>query len=112
MGAAIESQEAGRSKTALKYLEPLFAGEIRRTDEEHDYALNLLCNLYDDLGYSKKKSTILKRVTEDVKRSPLRSGAWQRLATMSMDAGDPKASWDYFKAAQRDDHGSTSIGML
>jgi len=112
MGAAIESQEAGRPKTALKFLQPLFAGEIRRTDEEHDYALNLLCNLYDDLGYSKKKSTILKRVTDEVKRSPLRSGAWQRLATMSMDAGDPKASWDYFKAAQRDDPGSTSIGML
>ncbi len=112
MGAAVESQEAGRPKTALKFLEPLFAGEIRRTDEDHDYALNLLCNLYDALGYSKKKSTLLKRVTEEVKRSPLRSGAWQRLATMSMDAGDPKTSWDYFKTAQRDDPGSTSIGIL
>ena len=112
IGAALEKQEAGRPKTALGFLEPLFERGFRRTDEQHDYALNLLCNLYDDLGYTNKKSTLLKRVTEEAERSPLRSGAWQRLAAISMDNGDLESSWNYFQAAQRDDPDSTSIGML
>lgn len=39
IGAALESQEAGQPKAALKFLEPLFADGFRHTDEEHDYAL-------------------------------------------------------------------------
>ena len=112
IGAAIEKQEAGRPKTALKFLEPLFAGGFRRTDTDHDYALNLLCNLYDELRYTNKKSTLLERVIKEAKRSPLRSGALQRLAAISMDDGDLESSWNYFQAAQRDDPDSTSIGML
>ena len=112
IGAAVEKQEAGRPKTALKFLEPLFAGSFRRTDADHDYALNLLCNLYDELGYSNKKSTLLRRVVDEAKRSPLRSGALQRLAAISMDDGDWTSSWNHFRAAQRDDPDSTSIGLL
>lgn len=111
-GLADECLAADHPKKGLQYLEPLFEGTIRRCDEEYDYALNLLCNLYDDLGYKNKKAALLARITEQVKRSPLRSGAWQRLAAMRMDAGQPQEAWRAFQAAQQDDPKSLSLGML
>ncbi len=112
MGLADECLAAGRPKKGLQFLEPLFDGKVRRCDEDHDYALNLLCNLYDDLGYKKKKTALLTRIMAEVKRSPLRSGAGQRLAAMRMDAGEPEQAWETFRAAQRDDPKSASLGIL
>ena len=59
-----------------------------------------------------KKSALLTRVTKEAKRSPLRSGAWQRLAAIRMDEGDSERAWDSFQAALRDDPGSLSLGQL
>lgn len=112
IAAANENQEAGRPKIALGFLEPVFEHGFRRTDEDHDYALNLLCNIYDNLGHTRKKKTLLARVTKEAKRSPLRSGAWQRLAAIRMDDGDSAGAWDSFQTAQRDDPGSLSLGQL
>ncbi len=112
IGLADECRTAGQPKKGLRFLEPLFDGEIRRCDQDHDYALNLLCNLYDDLGYNNKKTALLTRITVEAKRSPLRSGAWQRLAAMRMDAAEPEKAWETFRAAQRDDPKSPSLGIL
>jgi len=112
IGAAMESRQAGRSKAALEFLGPLFKGDFQHTDEDAEYALDLVCDLYDDLRYTSKKPKLLKRVVKEAKRSPLRAGALQRLAAISMDNGDLETSWDYFRAAQRDAPDSTSIGML
>ncbi len=112
IGAAIEAREAGRPKAALDFLEPLFKQKFARTGEDAEYALDLVCDLYDVLRYTSKKPQLLKRVAREAKRSPLRSGALQRLAAISMDSGDLKSAWSYFQAAQRDDPDSTSLSML
>jgi len=76
--------EQDKPKKGASLLEPLFAGPVRKPDETHDYAMNLLCDLYDDLGHYKKKAALLQRVIDTTRRSPLRSGAWQRTAAIHM----------------------------
>lgn len=112
LGLAIECAETGRPKKALRFLEPLFEGKPRGTDADHGYALDLLCSLYEELGFTKKKSDLLDRVTRDARRSPLRSSAWQRLAAISIDGGDSERAWECFRSAQRDDPNSPSLGVL
>ena len=99
-------------KKGASLLEPLFAGQVRKPDEAHDYALNLLCNFYDELGYHKKKAALLQRIITTVRRSPLRSGALQRIAAIKMDDGDTAGAWKAFQEAQRDDPGSAGVGIL
>ncbi len=112
IGVASECHEEGRLKIALNYLEPLFEGQIRRCDEDHEFALDLACNFYDELGHSKKKVELLLHVTRVTQRSPLRSGAWQRLAAISMDQGDVDGAWERFRSAQRDAPDAVSLGIL
>lgn len=100
-------------KKALALLEPLFGGDsFRGTDDRYDWLLNLLCNVYDRLGYVRKKDNLLLRIIAAAPRSPLRSGAWQRLAAMRMDAGNSRGAWEAFEQAQRDAPGAPALGML
>lgn len=96
----------------VRCLEPLFDGKIRGHNEDYDFALNLLCNLYDELGHKHKKSRLLYRMTRDMPRSPLRSGAWERLAAIHMDSGDTAEAWRCFTRAQKDFPDSFSLGVL
>ena len=112
IGVASECEEDGRPKTALSYLQPLFEGRILRCDETYGYALDNLCDLYDTLGYSKKKLHVLHHVTGAAQRSPLRSGAWERLAAISIDQGNIDVAWEQFRLAQRDAPDSMSLGLL
>ncbi len=109
---AEEAWNADQVKRAVKYLEPLFDAPIAKIDEIHDYALTCLCNYYDDLGQTKKKRSLINRIIDTVPRSPLRSGAWQRLATMRIDQGDVDGSWEAFQHAQRDDPNALGIAVL
>ncbi len=43
----------GQEERAVSLLESLFAGKIHKTNEAADYALNLLCNCYDELGLAR-----------------------------------------------------------
>jgi tetratricopeptide (TPR) repeat protein len=104
--------EHHQPKKGVSLLEPLFAGLIRKPDEAHDYALNLLCDFYDELGHHKKKAALLQQIIATVRRSPLRSGALQRIAAIKMDDGDAPGAWKAFQEAQRDDPGSAGIGVL
>jgi tetratricopeptide (TPR) repeat protein len=74
--------------------------------------MNLLCDLYDDLGHYKKKAALLQRVIDTTRRSPLRSGAWQRTAAIHMDSYDIAGAWKAFREALQDDPDSHSIGIL
>ena len=109
---AIEYLESGQPKKATALLVSLFEGNIRKTNDDAEYALTLLCNAFDDLGHTKKKITLLQKIIDSVSRSPLRSGAWQRLATIRMDKGDADGAWDAFQHAQRDDPKSPGLGLL
>jgi len=105
-------QEWQQPKKGASLLEPLFAGPVRKPDEAHDYAMNLLCDLYDDQGHYKKKAALLQRVINTTRRSPLRSGAWQRKAAIHMDSYDIPGAWEAFREALQDDPNSLSLGVL
>ncbi|MYK29142.1 MAG: hypothetical protein F4048_10820 [Gammaproteobacteria bacterium] len=110
--AAEESMELGDSRKAMGVLEPLFGDKLAGTGRHYDQALSLLCDLYDDAGWTGKKTGLLERVTTEAPRSELRSEAFQRMATIRMDRGDRDGAWDAFRRAQRDTPGDPSIGML
>jgi tetratricopeptide (TPR) repeat protein len=109
---ASDYMNSGQPKKAVTILSPLFEGKIRKTKDDAEFALTILCNAYDDLVYQKKKMDLLQTILDTVSKSPLRSGAWQRLATIRMDDGDVAGAWQAFKHAQRDDPQSLSLGLL
>jgi len=109
---ACDYLELDKPKKAVTLLEPLFEGTIRKTKDDAEYAMTLLCNAYDELGYHKKKTALLQTIIDSVARSPLRSGAWQRLATIRIDNGDADGAWAAFHKAQRDDPNSISLSLL
>lgn len=109
---ANDYQDNGHPRKAAVLIELLFEGDIDTPDEVHDFALNALCNYYDDLGFIHKKMKLLKRMINTLPRSPLRAGAWQRLSAIHMDEDDIPAAWKAFQIAQRDDPDSLGIGVL
>lgn len=109
---ANEALDERRAKFAIGLLEPLFMGRLAGVDELHDYAFNTLCNAYDDMDYRRKKLALLERIRSEAPRSPLRSGACQRLAAIAIDRGDSTCAWVEFRQAQRDDPDSPSVGLL
>ena len=110
--AAEESWDLDRSQRAIGLLEPLFGDRIAGTGQRHEYALSLLCDLYDDAGWTRKKTKLLERMVTEAPRSTLRSGAFQRMATIRMDRGDRDGAWDAFRRAQRDASGDPAVGLL
>jgi tetratricopeptide (TPR) repeat protein len=109
---AVAHADEGKPKKAAETLEPLFPAEIRKHDERLEYAMDLLCDQYDSLGYHKKKSALLDHIIDVAPRSPLRSGAWQRLATIRMDGGDAAGAWEAFRRAQQDSPDAPSLSLL
>ena len=110
--AAEESRALGSSPRAIGFLEPIFGDRIAGTGQRYDHALSLLCDLYDDAGWTRKKTKLLERIVTEVPRSALRSGAYQRMATIRMDRGDRAGAWDAFRRAQRDAPGEPAVGLL
>ncbi len=104
--------DSEQPKKALALLKPLFEGVIRKTNDDAEFALTLLCNAYDFLGYHKKKAALLRSIIDTVPRSPLRSGAWQRQATIRIDNDDADGAWVAFQNAQRDDPDAISLSVL
>ena len=110
--AAEDSGAEGRFARAIGFLEPIFGDRIAGTGRRYDHALSLLCDLYEDAGRTRKKAELLERITREVPRSALRSGAYQRMATIRMDGGDRAGAWDAFRRAQRDAPGEPAVGLL
>ncbi|ANG61797.1 hypothetical protein A8C75_04425 [Marinobacterium aestuarii] len=111
--AAIELFDRQLYRKSAALLEPMVALEhASKSGNLHDYALNLLCNCYDALGFHRKKRGLLDTLVEQAPKSVLRGGAWQRLACILMDEGDDKAAWQAFQKAQRDTPHSDSLGVL
>lgn len=112
IAAAEESRATGRSSKGIGLLEPLFGAKIAGTEQSHEQALSLLCDLYDDAGWTRKKTSLLDRIAAEAPRSPLRSGAYQRMAVIRLDRGDGPGAWDNFRRAQRDAPGDPAVGLL
>ena len=112
VNAAEESRFVRDSRRAIGFLEPIFGEKLAGTGGQHGYALTLLCDLYDDAGWTRKKTALLDRIITEVPRSELRSDAFQRMATIRMDQNDLDGAWDAFRRAQRDTPGDPSVGLL
>lgn len=109
---ADEELEEGRTKSAVKLLEPLLLPQPVAHDESLAIAFDALCNAYDELGWHRKKAALIDGVIQDTSRSPLRSNAWQRRALMAMDRHDLAQARDAFIEAQRDDPEAPMLGIL
>ncbi len=110
--AAEELKASGDSRRAIGFLEPMFGDKLAGTAHPHDYALSLLCDLYDDAGWPRKKTKLLERIVTEAPRSELRSEAFQRMAVIRMDRDDRDGAWDAFRQAQRDTPGNPAVGLL
>ncbi|MGF1547227.1 MAG: tetratricopeptide repeat protein [Thiotrichales bacterium] len=110
--AAIDESEAGNPEAGIALLEPLFDHRIAGTNDAHEYAFDTLCNLYDEVGAFDLKLRMITRILDTSPRSPLRSGAWQRLAAIRMDQDDSPGAWEAFQHAQRDAPDAPSTALL
>ena len=94
-------------------LEPRLLKPERYHDEEAAILLDLLCDAY---GMSEKgarrKLKLLHMTTERAPRSPLRSEAWQRLATIYMDRHENERAWRAFRQAQQDHPHAEALCVL
>jgi len=102
-----------RSAEVIAALEPRLAAPERYHDEDTAILLHLLCEAY---GMSpdgpRQKLKLLRETTERAPCSPLRSEAWQRLATIYMDRGDSEGAWSAFRNAQHDNPQADEICVL
>ncbi len=73
--------------------------------------LLVLCDAYDAVGDRAAKLDALHRATQSV-ALPLKSNAWQRLATIAADTGDLKWAWECFGLAQRANPDDLSLAHL
>jgi tetratricopeptide (TPR) repeat protein len=102
-----------RRGEVIAALEPRLASPERYHDEEMALLLDLLCEAY---GMSEKgarrKLKLLHMTTEKAPRSPLRSEAWQRLATIYMDRRENERAWRAFRHAQQDHPHADALSVL
>jgi SEC-C motif len=102
-----------RRGEVIAALEPRLATPERYYDEETAILLDLLCEAY---GMSEKgarrKLKLLHMTTAKAPRSPLRSEAWQRLATIHMDRRESERAWSAFHQAQQDHPHAEALSVL
>jgi tetratricopeptide (TPR) repeat protein len=110
---AIAALEEDRPKKALVFLETFFASSsMNETGEDGSYALSLLLDTYDILGFTHKKIETIKHVIATAPASSLRSEAYQRLAMIRMDKGQAEEAWRSFRKAQVDSPDDFKVGLL
>lgn len=90
----------GDAQAAMKWLAPLFAGNLKSLRHQHELALYTLCDAYDALGEPERKLALLERVVEQAP-GELASDAAQRLATIALDSNDSQAARQHFERAMR-----------
>ena len=103
----------GRIADVIAALEPQLTTPERYHDEEAAILLDLLCDAYgmSERG-ARRKVRLLHLTTEKAPRSPLRSEAWQRLATIYMDRHENERAWRAFHQAQHDHPHAETLSVL
>lgn len=104
-------EEQDRPGRAVALLEPLFAGPPGDLGAELEPAFDVLCDAYDRLDHWRKKRAFLARLCEGGS-APLKAAAWQRLSTMSIDAGDFDGARSAFESALRSDPDNPGTALL
>jgi tetratricopeptide (TPR) repeat protein len=102
-----------RHLEVIAALEPRLDAPERYHDEDTAILLHLLCEAYCmSTQGAERKLELLRETTQRAPRSPLRSEAWQRLATIYMDRGDSEGAWNAFRNAQEDDPQADELCVL
>jgi hypothetical protein len=102
-----------RPREVVAALEPRLNTPERYHDEEAAILLDLLCDAYGMSGQgARRKLKLLHMTTEKAPRSPLRSEAWQRLATIYMDRHQSERAWRAFHQAQHDHPHAEALSVL
>jgi tetratricopeptide (TPR) repeat protein len=102
-----------RSAEVIAALAPKLAAPERYHDEDSAILLHLICEAFGmSADGARHKLKLLRETTERAPRSPLRSEAWQRLATIYMDRGDSESAWSAFRNAQHDNPQADEICVL
>lgn len=110
---SVAALEDGRPQDAIDVLEPWLAKPEHHHDYEVASLMNLLCDAYDARGFTpRRKIDFLESLTRRAPRSPLRSEAWQRLATIYMDQHRHEDAWQAVRSAQRDDPSASALPLL
>jgi tetratricopeptide (TPR) repeat protein len=105
--------QSGRAQETIDLLEPRLGMPERFHDEEAAMLVDVLCDAYDAKYSSmRRKIEFLEKTTQRAPRSPLRSEAWQRLATIYMDADRHDDAWRAVQSAQRDDPDAPALPLL
>jgi hypothetical protein len=112
LATAMHYQARGKARKAASLLEPLLDPLPPKTHSLHDMVLNKLCDLYDELGYWRKKLDLLERLTNTPKATHLRASAWQRLAANRIDHLNVAGAWEAFRNALRDNPDDPSLAIL
>lgn len=103
--------EAGAWRKAARLIEPRFVDAGEAFDEHDEHLFEILMDAYLELGSSRKRDDLVKRLLASAK-PPFRSVVWERQALMRSDAGDRDGAWEAFNNAQRDNPNSIGIGAL
>jgi hypothetical protein len=102
-----------RHLEVIAALEPRLSAPERYHDEDTAILLHLLCEAYGmSVHGAQRKLKPLRETTERAPRSPLRSEAWQRLATIYMDRGDCEGAWRAFRNAREDNPQADDLCVL
>jgi hypothetical protein len=62
VNAAQQWVDEDKPSKAAGLLEPMFFPRFTRTDEQAEYAFDLLCDIYDRLNYNRKKEKLIQHV--------------------------------------------------
>jgi hypothetical protein len=104
-------EEEDRPERVAELLEPLFEGNLKKLDHRYDMALDVLLDLYELTDQPELQEGLIRRVIDEGSKA-LRGAAWQRLALLRMDAGDPDGCWEAFRQAQRSEPDNPALGPL
>ncbi|HDR46470.1 MAG TPA: methionyl aminopeptidase [Geoalkalibacter subterraneus] len=110
--AAVENLGNDRPLAAVEMLRPHFQKPVKKPGPMDDFALQTLCDAYDELDQVDEKLKLLERISQEPTKSPLRAGAWQRLTAISIDNGDLKGARQALANALRDDPGTPPCAIL
>ena len=112
VGLLAEQLMAGRAwGRVARLLEPRFMGALEGFGERDELFFEMLMDAYLELGATRKRSTLIKRLLENT-HPPFRSVVWERQALILSDSGDRDGAWEAFHQAQRDNPQSVRIGAL
>jgi len=110
--AVVHLAEFGGPKRAVKVLEAVYDSDHPPPAANHGPALDLLFDLYSDLGHGRRKRAVIERILASDAGDALKATAWHRLAMLRRQEGDPAGAWEAVERARRHAPEEPFVGVL